>query len=149
MKQVTIYTDGSWKKRQQAGGWACLLSYNDDWKLIASGEGSTTISRVELTAVLVGLQQLTEPCNVTIYSDSMYCVNCINSWIKRWSVEGWITKSGKAVAHQDLLIPIRNMMNYHSVNAKWIKSHTNNTGIHYQGNAIADVFAQYGSDGIL
>ena len=149
MHHVTLYTDGSWKKKYQAGGYACLMVCGPHWKIIANGEQNTTISRAELSAVLIGLQSLTEPCNVTIYSDSQYTVNAINKWIAAWDKNGWKTVARDPVANQDLLIPIRNEMLRHDVTAVWIKAHTNRKGIHYLGNACVDVFAQFGSEGKL
>lgn len=149
MPHVTLYTDGSWKKSYQAGGWACLMVCGPYWKLVANGEPEITINRAELTAVLVGLESLTEPCSVTVYSDSSYTVNAINKWIAAWEQNGWKTVSKDPVANQDILMRLREQMYRHQVVAHWIKAHTNRKGLHYLGNACVDTFAQLGSEGRL
>lgn len=147
MPHVVIYSDGSFKKTYNAGGWSCLLSCGPYWKLIAAGETEITVNRAELTAVLRALEELTCPCSVDIYSDSMYTVNCINKWINAWEKNNWMSQAGEHVANQDLLFKIRDLMFIHQVKAHWIKAHTRHKGEHFLGNAAVDTFAQMGSFG--
>ena len=147
MPHVTIYSDGSYKKRYGAGGWSCLLSCGPYWKLIAAGEKEITVNRAELTAVLKALEELTCPCSVDIFSDSMYTVNCINKWIKVWEQNNWISQANEPIANQDLLFKIRDNMYKHQVRAHWVKSHTHRKSEQYLGNAAVDTFAQMGSIG--
>lgn len=149
LPHVTIYSDGSYKKKYNAGGWACLLTCGPHWRMIADGEREITISRAELTAVLKALQQLTCPCEVEIFSDSTYTVNCINKWIAAWEENNWRTQTKEPVANQDLLFQIRDMMRVHMIRAHWVKSHTKRKGEHYLGNAVVDCWAQFGSEGLL
>ncbi len=149
MPNVTIYTDGSFKKSYNAGGWSCMLVCDGQWKIIADNTPNTTINREELTAVIAGLQQLTCPCDVTIISDSQYTVNCINKWIKAWSLNGWITRNRTPVINQDLLLMIQQFKQIHNIKATWIKAHTKRKGINYIGNSVVDRFAQYGSEGLV
>lgn len=147
MPHVTIYSDGSYKKSYNAGGWACMLVCGPHWKVVAAGEKEITVNRAELTAVLRALEQLTCPCTVDIISDSMYTVNCINKWIHVWENNQWITQSGDEVSNQDLLFKIRDLMYVHQVKAHWVKAHTRRRGEKYLGNAVVDAFAQMGSTG--
>ena len=147
MPDVTIYTDGSWKNRIQAGGWACLMVSGPYWQVISGGEQFTTISRMELPAVVNALSCLIVPCEVTVVSDSMYTVKSINEWIYNWNKNGWKTSQGKPVENQDLLrVIMQYIVTRHKVKAKWIKSHTRRTGVHYLGNGCVDWFAQYNAD---
>ena len=75
MKNITLYTDGACSGNPGKGGWGAILMYNDAKKEISGGESQTTNNRMELTAVIKGLEALKEECNVDIYSDSAYVVN--------------------------------------------------------------------------
>ena len=74
MKTVTLYTDGACSGNPGPGGWGCILEYNGYEKELSGGESSTTNNRMELTAVIRGLQALKEPCVVELYSDSKYVI---------------------------------------------------------------------------
>ena len=75
MKTVTLYTDGACSGNPGPGGWGAILSYNGVRKELSGGEKSTTNNRMELTAVIRGLQALKEPCIVELYSDSKYVID--------------------------------------------------------------------------
>ena len=64
MKTVTLYTDGACSGNPGPGGWGCILEYNGHEKELSGGEANTTNNRMELTAVIRGLQALKEPCTV-------------------------------------------------------------------------------------
>ena len=66
MKTVTLYTDGACSGNPGPGGWGAILSYNGARKELSGGEKSTTNNRMELTAVIRGLQALKEPCIVEL-----------------------------------------------------------------------------------
>ena len=85
MKEVKIYTDGACSGNPGPGGYAAILIYNGIEKEISGGDRDTTNNKMELTAVIKGLEMLKEKCIVTIYSDSAYIVNSIqNGWIYSW-----------------------------------------------------------------
>ncbi|GHV03514.1 ribonuclease H [Clostridia bacterium] len=97
MKQVRIYTDGACSKNPGPGGWGCVLLYHDLKKEISGFEVSTTNQQMELTAVIKGLQELKEPCEVEIYSDSAYVVDNAQPSVGRvynWRSNGWTLQSG-------------------------------------------------------
>ena len=90
MKKIYMYTDGACKGNPGAGGYACILVYGDNEKLISGGEKETTNNRMELSAVIAGLSALKEPCEVEICSDSKYVVSAINEgWLRSWIKNGW------------------------------------------------------------
>jgi ribonuclease HI len=105
---VTIYTDGACSANgtaQSRGGWAAILNRDgtDDSKELSGGEKPTTNQRMEIRAVVEGLKALKKPCNVTVYSDSAYVINCMNArWFDKWRKNGWVGSSKKPVANRAL-----------------------------------------------
>ena len=77
MKTVTLYTDGACSGNPGPGGWGAILSFNGVEKELSGGEANTTNNRMELTAVIRGLQALKEPCIVELYSDSKYVIDAL------------------------------------------------------------------------
>lgn len=145
-KTVELYTDGSWKDKLQAGGWAALLVYWPHWKLVTEGAHDTTISRMELYAVIHGLEELTEPCNVLVIADSRLVVNTINMWIYNWKKHNWRTKGGSPVANLDLVQRLYALMKTHNVKAEWVKAHTFRKDNRSNANRVCDYYAQRSAD---
>ena len=77
MKTVTLYTDGACSGNPGPGGWGAILEYQGHEKEMSGGEMDTTNNRMELTAVIKGLQALKEPCIVELYSDSKYVIDAL------------------------------------------------------------------------
>ena len=77
MKTVTLYTAGACSGNPGPGGWGAILEYNGYEKEFSGGEANTTNNRMELTAVIRGLQALKEPCIVELYSDSKYVIDAL------------------------------------------------------------------------
>ena len=85
MKTVNIYTDGACSGNPGPGGWAAILEFGPHIKEISGYMAGTTNNRMELLAVIEGLQALKEPCEVTLTSDSQYVCNAISKgWAKNW-----------------------------------------------------------------
>ena len=81
MKKVEIYTDGACSGNPGPGGWGAVLVYNGHEKELSGGEKQTTNNRMELTAVIRALEELKEPCAVTLTTDSKYVCDAVN---KEW-----------------------------------------------------------------
>ena len=127
MKNITIYTDGACSFNPGPGGWGVVLIYKDIKKELSGGEKETTNNRMELTAVIKGLQALKEPCNVDIYSDSAYIVNAFkNDWITAWQLNNWRTSSKQAVANKDLWQILLHLLSVHKVVWHKVKGHADN-----------------------
>ena len=77
MKTVILYTDGACSGNPGPGGWGAILEYQGTRKELSGGEEKTTNNRMELTAVIRGLQALREPCIVELYSDSKYVIDAL------------------------------------------------------------------------
>ena len=91
MKKVTLYTDGACSGNPGAGGYAAILLYGEKTKEISGGEAETTNNRMELSAMIAGLEALKEPCEVELYSDSKYVIDSITKgWVYSWKRNGWI-----------------------------------------------------------
>ena len=123
MKRVEIFTDGSCKGNPGPGGWAALLRLGAHEKELSGGEPDTTNNRMELTAAIRGLQALTEPCAVTLHSDSRYVLDGITIWVAGWQRRGWINASKKPVRNADLWHDLIEAAARHQMDWQWVKGH--------------------------
>lgn len=125
LPEVQIYTDGSCLMNPGGpGGYGVVLKYKDNVKELSGGELCTTNNRMELTAVIVGLEALKRRCKVTVYSDSKYIVNAISQhWLDNWTNNGWRTSTG-LVKNQDLWEKISLLNSKHEVTYQWVKGHS-------------------------
>ena len=120
VKHVIIYTDGACSGNPGPGGWAAILMYGDQEKVLAGAEPRTTNNRMELTAALEALQALTEPCRVSLHTDSAYLARAFNEgWLDNWQCNGWRTSSKKPVGNQDLWKALLEQDDRHEV--EWVK----------------------------
>lgn len=127
MKEVKIYTDGACSGNPGPGGYAAILIYNGVEKEISGGDMDTTNNKMELTAVIKGLEMLKEKCIVTIYSDSAYIVNSIqNGWIYSWKKNNWIKSDKTKVKNIDLWEKLLKQMDFHEVSFIKVKGHSDN-----------------------
>ena len=137
--KVDLYSDGACKGNPGPGGWGVLLCCKGRERELFGGERLTTNNRMELTAVIHGLNALTRPSEVTIFTDSQYVKNGIEQWISQWKTRGWRTSAGKPVANQDLWVLLEEALQRHAVQWRWVKGHAG----HY-GNERADSLANSG-----
>ena len=144
--RVVIYTDGSFKRDYNTGGYAALLVYGYNYKLIFEGEIDTTNNRQEIKAVINALKCLDRPCKVTVITDSQYVKGIINGWIKKWKKKNFKTNKGEPVANCDLIEELDKLLEIHKVKAIWCKAHTGRTDRTSLGNAVCDWAAQYAGD---
>ena len=126
MKKVLIYTDGACSGNPGPGGWGAILKYGEAEKEISGGEALTTNNRMELTAAIMALSALKEPCEVDLYSDSKYLIDSFSKgWVYSWQKSGF-KKKGKDVPNTDLWITLLQLFNTHKVNLIWVKGHAEN-----------------------
>ena len=124
MKKVTLYTDGACSGNPGPGGYGAVLIYEGVEKEIAGGEKSTTNNKMEMMAVIKGLEALKEPCEVSVYSDSAYIVNAIEQgWIDSWNKNGWRKADKKPVKNVDLWERLLELMDTHKVTFNKVKGH--------------------------
>ena len=89
---------------------------------LSGGFRSTTNNRMELLAVVRGLEVLKQPCAVTVYSDSRYIVDAVNKgWAERWRANGWRRNKKDRAVNPDLWGRLLNLLESHDVEFQWIK----------------------------
>ena len=124
MKNVTLYTDGACSGNPGPGGYGAVLVYGRHEKRLSGGEPSTTNNRMELTAAIVGLEALKEPCEVLLVSDSKYLVDAVEKgWLTRWKRSGWKKPDHSPVLNPDLWKRLDAQLAVHAVSFQWIKGH--------------------------
>lgn len=127
---VDIYTDGAARGNPDGpGGFGTILEYVDPKGQVHKREYSqgyvkTTNNRMELMAVITGLEALNRPCDVTVYSDSQYVVNAFNQhWIDGWLKKGWKRGKNEPVKNTDLWKRLLKAKEPHNVTFQWVKGH--------------------------
>lgn len=127
---VKIYTDGSARGNPDGpGGYGTILHYTDTRgqlhiREFSQGYQKTTNNRMELMAAIVGLEALTRPCEVELYSDSQYLVNAFNQhWIDSWIRKGWKRGKNEPVKNTDLWKRLLEAKKPHQVTFHWVKGH--------------------------
>lgn len=126
---VDIYTDGSSRGNPGPGGYGTVMHYIDPAgelhvRELSQGYVLTTNNRMELLAVIMGLEALKRPCKVTVYSDSQYVVNAFNQhWIEGWLKRGWKNSNKKPVKNKDLWQRLLKAKEPHAVTFEWVKGH--------------------------
>lgn len=136
---VQIYTDGACKGNPGPGGWGAWLQFDGKEKMLHGGEQLTTNNRMELTAVIKALEALKRPCDVKIYTDSVYVQKGISEWIIGWKARHWRTADKKPVKNDDLWKALDMLANQHRIEWIWVKGHVGNVG-----NEKADALANQG-----
>lgn len=125
-KKVVLYTDGACSGNPGLGGWGSILIYNGTEKILSGGEEKTTNNRMELMAVIKGLEALKEGCQVDVYSDSAYVVNAfVQNWVSGWEKNGWRTTKGE-VLNLDLWQRLIDLCKKHKVTWNKVKGHSDN-----------------------
>ena len=123
MKAIEVYTDGACLGNPGPGGWAALLRYGARERELAGGEPATTNNRMELMAAIVALETLTEPCEVTLHTDSQYVRQGITEWMPNWVRRKWKTAGGAAVKNRDLWERLHAATQRHRIDWRWVKGH--------------------------
>ena len=143
MKTVTLYTDGACSGNPGPGGWGAVLRFGSAEKELCGGEENTTNNRMELMAVIRGLEALNRPCEVELYSDSQYVVNAFNQhWIEGWIKKGWKRGKNEPVKNTDLWKRLLEAKKPHQVNFNWVKGHDG-----HPQNERCDTLATTAADG--
>ena len=127
MKTVTIYTDGACSGNPGPGGYGTVLLYGEARKELSGGYRLTTNNRMEILAVIKGLEALKEPCKVLLYSDSRYVVDAIEKgWVAKWRQNGWMRNKKERAQNVDLWERITALLEKHQVSFHWVKGHADN-----------------------
>lgn len=123
MKHVQIFTDGACKGNPGKGGWGALLRIGEHEKELVGSDPETTNNRMEMTATIRALEALTQPCKVTLHTDSKYVIDGITKWVFGWQRKGWKTADNKPVKNEDLWRALLAAAQPHTVEWVWVKGH--------------------------
>ena len=128
--KVTLYTDGAARGNPDGpGGYGAVLQFIDKngvlhEKELSAGYVRTTNNRMELMAVITGLEALTRPCRVELYSDSKYVTDAFNKrWVDSWLKKNWKGASGP-VKNVDLWKELDAEVGRHQIEWLWVKGHS-------------------------
>ncbi len=138
---VELFTDGACKGNPGPGGWGSLLRFRSTEKELFGGEPDTTNNRMELTAVIKGLEALTRSCRVRIVTDSQYVKQGVTQWMARWRRNGWRTANKQPVKNRDLWEALDAQIGRHQVEWQWVRGHSG-----HPENERADQLANQGVD---
>lgn len=120
---VEIYSDGACRGNPGPGGWGVLLRYDGREKELWGGEAATTNNRMELMAAIRALEALKRRCRVRLYTDSLYVMKGISTWIGDWKRRGWRTADKKPVKNEDLWRRLDELAAKHDVEWRWVRGH--------------------------
>ena len=122
---VTIYTDGACAGNTGIGGWGVVILKNSENPIFLNGgELETTNNRMELMAAIKALAYFNQPTNISLFTDSKYVKDGIESWIIKWKNNNWKTSSKKPVKNKDLWIKLDTHIKLHNINWIWVKGHS-------------------------
>ena len=122
---VVIYSDGACLGNPGRGGYGTVMLFGAHRKELHQGFRLTTNNRMELLGAIVGLEALSRPCSVDLYSDSTYVVNAMSKgWLAGWLRRGWKTASKQPVKNQDLWQRMVRAVGDHDVRWHWVKGHS-------------------------
>ena len=117
---IEIYTDGASSGNPGPGGYGVILRSGQHYKELSQGFRKTTNNRMELLAVISGLEAIKAPNQqVTIFSDSKYVIDAIE---KRW-VNGWVTKGFAGKKNKDLWMRYLTIAKLHHIKFVWVRGH--------------------------
>lgn len=123
-KHIELFTDGACSGNPGKGGWGAVLRYGENERELSGGEKSTTNNRMELTAVIMGLKALKEPCHVTLTTDSKYVSDGLSrGWARSWQKNGWRKADKKPALNPDLWEELLRLTDIHDVDIVWVKGH--------------------------
>ncbi len=117
---IVIYTDGSSRGNPGPGGYGTVMKYKEHRKEMSQGYRKTTNNRMELLAVIIGLESLkVEKAKVKVYSDSKYVIDSVEKgWL--WN---WMKKDFKGKKNKDLWLRFADIYKKHYVTFQWVKGH--------------------------
>lgn len=126
---VELYTDGACSGNPGPGGWAFILRHPTTGKELeeSGGEADTTNNRMELTAVVRGLETLRRSCRVELFTDSTYVGKGLTDWMRKWKQNGWKRREGKTlkpIKNEDLWRRLDQLLSRHDLKYTRVAGHS-------------------------
>jgi ribonuclease HI len=154
---MRVFTDGSCTsngKKNSKAGYAAWFPDHPEWSSshrVPENEEQTN-NRAELYGINLAVKTLEDKgevdCDLVIYSDSDYSINCLSTWLPGWMNRGWKTAAGTDVQHQDLIKDTTSRLSkFKSHRFVHVKAHTGGADELSKNNAIVDKMAREGVDG--
>lgn len=117
---IGLFTDGASSGNPGPGGYGVILRAGKHYKELSEGFRKTTNNRMELLAVIKGLESIKKPAQeVIIYTDSKYIIDSVD---KKW-VFGWVKTAFKGKKNKDLWLRFLKVYKQHTVSFIWVKGH--------------------------
>ena len=123
MDQVEIFTDGACSGNPGPGGWGTILRAKGTEKELSGAEKDTTNNRMEMMAVIVGLEALQRACQVKITTDSQYVMKGMMEWLPGCKKRNLVTAGKKAVKNVDLWQRLEKAAQGHELEWEWVRGH--------------------------
>ena len=120
---VEIFGDGACSGNPGPGGWGTVLRWDGHLKELSGFDPQTTNNRMELMAVISGLEALKRPCLVHLTTDSQYVQKGITEWISNWVKKGWKNSKRETVANRDLWERLLHLSRQHQIEWHWVRGH--------------------------
>ena len=124
MSRIELFSDGACSGNPGPGGWAAILRAGKHEKELSGGEAATTNNRMELTAVIRGLEALKKSSAVVVHTDSRYVMDGATKWLERWKANGWKTADKKPVKNDDLWRALDKAAARHALTWRWVEGHS-------------------------
>ncbi len=141
MKKIEIYTDGACSGNPGPGGWGAILRYQGNEKELNGGKAETTNNEMELMAAIDARNALKQPCEIDLYTDSVYVRDGIMKWIEGWKRNNWRTAAKKPVKNVELWQALDDATSRHNITWHWVKGHAG-----HPDNERADELARAGME---
>ena len=125
MTLIQLFTDGACSGNPGPGGWGSVLLFEKTTRRFSGFEPATTNNRMEIMAVIKGLEALKKPSAVLVTTDSQYVKNAFTAgWLDSWQKNGWKTSNREPVKNQDLWIIMSEIRRRHNLSWEWVKGHS-------------------------
>src|SRR5262245_32425655 len=128
LPEVLLFTDGACSGNPGPGGWAFILRHPASGKEMekSGGERETTNNRMEMLAVIRGLEALKRRTRVEVVSDSIYVGKGLSEWLPKWKMNGWKRREGgrlKEIKNEELWRQLDALLAQHTVRFTHVRGH--------------------------
>ncbi len=127
--EVHLFADGACSGNPGPGGWAFVLRHvpSGKEKECSGGERETTNNRMEMTAVIRGLEALKRPTTIELFTDSTYVGKGLVEWLPKWKANGWRRREGgrlQAIKNEDLWRQLDQLLGRHRLRVTHVRGHS-------------------------